>query len=194
MEESVNQRNKLKDLQKGCKSAFSFFYESHRSFLYANIYKWVRCHEISQEIFHDVFMVIWDRREQIDLDKSFKSYLFKIAQNQVMDYFKKIAADRRRLEGFKQNYANNTDLSTENTINYNDTQTYLNQILSKIPKKCREVYVLCKIEGYSHDEASKLLNISAATVNNHIVKASKIVKEHWSSGFYIYILFFLFFQ
>jgi RNA polymerase sigma-70 factor (ECF subfamily) len=111
-----------------------------------------------------------------------------------MDYFKKIAADRRRLEGFKQNYANNTDLSTENTINYNDTQTYLNQILSKIPKKCREVYVLCKIEGYSHDEASKLLNISAATVNNHIVKASKIVKEHWSSGFYIYILFFLFFQ
>jgi RNA polymerase sigma-70 factor (ECF subfamily) len=55
------------------------------------------------------------------------------------------------------------------------------------------VYVLCKLEGRSYQEVAKLLNISIATVNNHIVKATGIIKSNWKSDvFYLFIFFFIF--
>lgn len=185
---------RLIKLQQGCKSTFTYYYEYYRPFLYACIYKWVKSHEVAQEIFHDVFVSVWNRRELIDPEKSFKAFLYKIAQNQVLDYFRKLASDKRKLETFKKYYLKDLDLSTENVIAYNDTKSYLYQILNTIPEKCREVYVLCKIEGKSHDEVSKMLNISVATVNNHIVKATRIIKSSWKSGVYEFILFFLLFS
>lgn len=194
MVEQIDPKERLIDLRNGSKSAFTSFYEHYRPLLYASIYKWVKSHEVSQEIFHDVFVIVWNRREQIDLDKSFKAYLYKIAQNQVLDYFRKLASDRKKRELFKLNYAIHVDMSTEQTIAYNDTRSYLNEILTKIPEKCRAVYVLCKIEGRSHDEVAKLLNISVATVNNHMVKASKIIKSNWKSGVYSFTVFILLFS
>lgn len=194
MSDIAEEMEMLVELRGGSRSAFTYFYEKYRPFLYSNIYKWVKSHEVSQEIFHDTIVIVWNKKDEIDLDKSFKSYLYRIAQNLVWDYFKKIASDRNKIEAFKLNYATYIDHSTEQIIDYNDTKSYLNQILSKIPNKCREVYVLCKIEGMSHHEVSKLLNISMSTVNNHVVRASKIIKDHWKSDHYLFILFFSLFS
>jgi RNA polymerase sigma-70 factor (ECF subfamily) len=187
------EKERLLELVQGNKKAFELMYGFYRPQLYGYVFKMVRSHEVSQEIFQDIFIRIWKQREQIDVDQSFRSYLYTIAQNLVYDYFKKVASDRNKIEAFKLHYAKSSANNIEENIGFKEARDHLEDILSMIPEKCRQVYVLCKLEGRSYQEVAKLLNISMATVNNHIVKASSIIKNNWKSDvFYLFLFFFIF--
>ena len=170
----------LLQLAEGNQKVFEKIYYAYRTQLFGKILRQVKSTEIAQDILQDVFVKVWQNRAQIDASKNFKSYLYTIVQSAVYDYFRKIASDQAKSEQFvilsKGVYA--TDI--EDSVSYKEMEQHLNEILEIIPDRCREVYVLCKLEGRSYDEVSKLLNISTATVNNHIVKATSIIKSHWS--------------
>lgn len=180
-------------LIQGDKKAFELFYGFYRPQLYGYVFKLVRSHEVSQEIFQDIFIRLWKQREQIDPEQSIRSYLYTIAQNLVYDYYKKVASDRNKLETFKLYYATASENNIEELLAFKEVREHLDTILAIIPEKCRQVYVLCKLEGRSYQEVANLLNISISTVNNHIVKASSIIKNNWKSDvLYLFLFFFIF--
>ena len=185
---------KMVALAQGCRQAFESLYYFYRPQLYQWIYKLVRSHETSQELFQDVFVKIWNYREQLTGIESFKNYLYTITQNLVYDYYRKVAADRNKIESFKRNYVTLYCNDVEQQINFKETVAHFEDVLSLVPQKSRQVYVLCKLEGKSYKEVSKLLNISMSTVNNHIVKATNIIKNNWNSDVFGLMLFFLLFQ
>ena len=184
----------LEELSNGSRIAFESLYHLYRTQVYRLIYKLVRSHEVSQEILQDVFVKIWNQRTQLERIQSFRSYLYSIAQNLVYDYFRKVAADRAKIETFKTQYAVYSIEDVEQAINFKEVKAHLDEVLALIPEKCRQVYILCKLEGRSYQEVSKLLNISVATVNNHIVKATGIIKSNWRSDVFWLFLFFFIFQ
>ena len=74
------------------------FHELYNRFsvqLYANILRMVRDRDLAQEILQDVFVKVWEKRNLIDPEKSFTSYLFQIAKNQVYDHFRKLALSKK---------------------------------------------------------------------------------------------------
>jgi len=178
----------LVQLAEGNQKAFEKLYYNYRAQIFGRILKQVRSVEFAQDIVQDVFVKVWQNRAQIDVSKNFKSYLYTIAQSTVYDYFRKIASDQVKSEQLmilsKGKCAN--DIEAE--VSYKEMEKYLNDILDIIPERCREVYVLCKLEGRSYDEVSKLLNISTATINNHIVKATGIIKSHWNWNYCCFIM------
>lgn len=184
----------LEQLKSDCKTAFEKLYYFYQPKLSSFIYNWVKSEEVCEEILQEVFIQVWQYRFRLDLEKSFKSYIYKIAKNLIIDYFKSLSQSQKKLQEFKNHYFKQSENNIYHVIDYKETNRYLYEILNKIPVKCREVYVLCKLEGYSYEEVSKLLNISIATVNNHIVKASRIIKSHWISDVYLLFLFFSVFK
>ena len=42
------------------------------------------------------------------------------------------------------------------------------EAIARLPPRCRRVFVLAKVYGYSHREISKMLNIAVKTVENHV--------------------------
>ncbi|WP_400261157.1 RNA polymerase sigma factor [Sphingobacterium sp. SG20118] len=192
--EREEERIKVNELITGSKSAFEFLYHYYRPLIYTAIFKMIKSHELSQEIFQDVFVRIWGQRENLHPDKSFKAYIYMIAKNLIYDHFRQISADRVKLDTFKSFYLKTSSNDIETALDLKETQAYLDQILEMVPEKCRHVYVLCKLEGRSYEEVSKMLNISIATVNNHIVKATRIIKNNWKSDVYLLFLFFHIFK
>ncbi|MEJ5144483.1 MULTISPECIES: RNA polymerase sigma factor [unclassified Sphingobacterium] len=190
----VEERKRVKELIEGNTEAFEDLYHRYRPLIYTAIFKLIKSHELSQEIFQDVFVRIWNQRDRLDPDKSFKSYLYMIAQNLVYDHLRQLTANRKKLDTFKTYYLKTSGNDTENALDLKETQAYLDKILEQVPEKCRQVYILCKLEGRSYEDVSKLLNISIATVNSHIVKASRIIKKNWKSDYYTLILFFYIFK
>ncbi|WP_313265418.1 RNA polymerase sigma-70 factor [Sphingobacterium sp.] len=189
----AEEKERLIALIQGDKKAFELFYGFYRPQLYGYVFKLVRSHEVSQEIFQDIFIRLWKQREQIDPEQSIRSYLYTIAQNLVYDYYKKVASDRNKLETFKLYYATASENNIEELLAFKEVREHLDTILAIIPEKCRQVYVLCKLEGRSYQEVANLLNISISTVNNHIVKASSIIKNNWKSDvLYLFLFFFIF--
>jgi RNA polymerase sigma-70 factor (ECF subfamily) len=53
----------------------------------------------------------------------------------------------------------------------------LNESISNLPKKCKEVFILSKKDGLTNIEIAEYLNISIKTVESHITQAFKLLKK-----------------
>ncbi|PWS32864.1 RNA polymerase sigma factor [Pedobacter paludis] len=166
----------LLQLKNGNYSAFDLLYQRYSKMLYANILRLVKDSEMAKELLQDLFLKIWERRNAIDTTKSFKSFLFTIARNAVYDYFRKVSLDKKLMT---EMISRSVELysHTEEDISFKEKSACLAQAINTLPPQSRQVYQLCKIEGLSHEEISKQLGISISTINNHMVKANKLVKE-----------------
>jgi len=182
----------LAQLRGGSEKALGTLYKRHRERLYTSVRHLIKSHELAEEILQDVFVKVWLHREAIDLSKSFSAYLNTIARNAVYDCFRKIASDRAKVEQLALTMADHEPEAVESLIAWKEVQSHLDDILALLPEKCREVYVLCKIEGRSHEEVAKMLNLSKSTVSNHITKASRIVRANWNPEYLPFLLFSVF--
>ena len=174
---SCDEKELLIQLREGNEDAFDFFYQKHSSQIFRKLYKMTRVSSISEELLQDVFVKIWEKRHLIDPEKSFRSYLFQIAQNLVYDLYRKVARDERLQSEIKRSFVEFQYL-TEESIHLKDTQQIISQAIDTLPPQQKLVFTLCKIEGKSYDEVSTALGVSTSTINGHIVKATKSIKRY----------------
>ena len=168
----------LHRLKQGDEPAFKELYRLYSPRLYGNLLKLVKNETIARELLQDVFIRVWNHRHDIDPQRSFKAYCFRIAENLVTDFFRKAACDRK-LAAYLKAAATDFDVSTEQQIDYKESSHLLNQAIRLLPPQRRQVFELCKIEGRSYAEVSGLLGISTSTISDHIVKASRSIKEYF---------------
>jgi RNA polymerase sigma-70 factor (ECF subfamily) len=166
----------LSQLREGNTCAFERLYQMHSKALLSNIRHLVKNKEIASEILQDVYLKIWEGRASIDPDKSYKSFLYTIARNLVYDHFRRVALDERRRSELIRTAVQLYNHVEEQLIG-KESQVLLNDAVAQLPLQCRTVYTLSRLEGKSHQEISQLLNISPATVNNHIVKANREIRS-----------------
>jgi RNA polymerase sigma-70 factor (family 1) len=137
---------------------------------------------VAEEILQDVFVKIWEKREMLDNQKSFRSFLYTIAKNLVVDLFRRAALDRRMLEKF----------IIDNTEFYNpfegiddpeeESKAIVQTALDILPPQRKKIYMLVKLEGKSYGEVAELLGISTSTINDHVVKATKSLKAYFDQN------------
>ncbi|MEO6681748.1 MAG: RNA polymerase sigma-70 factor [Ginsengibacter sp.] len=168
---------KLLDLfSKGDQFAFEKIYNQYSSRLFGYLRKLVKSEEHASELLQEVFIKIWNNRKTIDPDLSFRSYLFRIAENTVYDFFRKVSRERKLQEELikinEEMYSH-----VEEAFFTKESQQFLQNVIDTLPPKRRQVFRLIKMEEYSYEEVSELLNISTSTISDHIVKANKFVEE-----------------
>ncbi len=171
----------LKLLNLGNHAAFEELYHRYSARISGAIFKIIKSEELTGEILQELFVKIWDKREHIEEGKSFKSYLFRIAQNLVMDHFRKVAIDNRYREHAIRNYTQVYEYTDEQEADA-QTKAELDKLLDCLPPKCKAVYILAKVDGCSHKEIADRLKISMPTVNNHLTKAHRLLKKHIAEG------------
>lgn len=167
--------NLLVELKQGNEPAFNLLYLSYAKTLYKRILAIVKDEAIAEELLQDLFLKIWQKRHYIDPQKSFKSFLYTVANNLVYDYLRKVASDKRIIKTLLVN-ATDYYLHIEEALDAKETGRKLQAAILKLPPQQKQVFILCKIEGKSYEEVSQILQISTATVNSHIVKSNRFVK------------------
>jgi len=185
---SFSDNEMLIRLKSGDKEAFDFFYKRHRGKIYGNILKLVKSTDIASDILQDVFIKVWNHAAGLDVEQSFEGYVVRIAQNSVYDFFRKASRQKKLEEKLIASSSVEDDQDIDAGVELEESIKLLDQEINLLPPKCREVFQLCKIEGKSYDEVALMLNISTATVNNHIVRATRILKSRLSQVDIILIL------
>lgn len=172
-----NEKDHLIQLREGNGQALDYFYHQYSLRIYRKILNMVKVEVVAEELLQDVFVKIWDRRHLIDIDKSFKAYLYTIAQNLVYDLYRKIARDEKLQKVIKNA---NSELYThiEEGIYLKESSEILNKAIDNLPTQQKLVFTLCKLEGKSYEDASEALGISTSTINGHIVKATRSIKGY----------------
>lgn len=75
-----------------------------------------------------------------------------------------------------------------------DLRTSINEAIAALPAKCREVFSLSYLQGFSHREISEQMGIAQSTVENHIYLALRQLRAKLSKSELILLLFFIFLQ
>ncbi len=179
--DEIGEQQKLEALKAGNQVAFSYFYHKYKLPLYSNILRLTKSHDLATELLQEVFVKLWQKRSFTDTEKDFRAYLYTIAQHTVYDFFRTASRQRKlREELIAANRTAPEYNPVDETLSYRESLEALHDGIAQLPPQCRHIFKLCKLEGMSHDEVASSLGISTATVNNHIVKATKILKRHLS--------------
>lgn len=162
-------------LQKGNVAAFDSLFEGYSPKLYGFAVKYFKSESDAEELVQEVFVKVWENRQTLKSELSFKSYLFTIALNQIRKHFNKKATSLRYLESLQ----NEPELSVNQAIQDDDYESaliHLNLIIEQMPPRRREIFTKSKLEGKSSKEIAAQLNISSGTVDNQVSEALRYIR------------------
>lgn len=172
----AEEKELLLRLRDGNEQAFEFLYHTYKRKLAGNLLRLLKSEELVEEVLQDLFLKIWDTRTAINPELSFRSYLYRVAQNMVYDLFRKSARDKRVADHLM---SASTELYShiEEDIFKKENLYLLQQTIDRLPPQRRLVFTLFKIEGKSYKEISEQLGISHSTINEHIQKSNHFLRQ-----------------
>ena len=129
--------------------------------------EYVLFEEDAENVVQDVFLLLWEKREVLDIQISLVSYLFSLVKNRSLDYLRhKVVAEEYKQElTFK--------LLALEQLNYTftseeDIEKVIANAIDKLPERCREIFLKSRIEGMKYREIADELDISMNTVENQM--------------------------
>lgn len=170
-------------------SAFDAIYERYCKRLYGFVFRYIKQEVDAEEIVQEVFIKIWESRKIIDSYSSFESFIFTIAYNSTISLLRKRVTEKKYLEQIKYRQQINNSEDIINEIHYNEMNERVKSLLNQLTPRQKEIFILSREEGLSHEEIAKKLNISSNTVKNHLVSALAYIKSHIDSSLIINLLF-----
>src|SRR5690554_6805393 len=90
----IDERELLIKLRDGDHSAFEKLYTHYSPVITAHLIHLLKSMDLAEEVAQDTFISVWEHRENIDSEKSFKSYLYKIATNKTYNLFCRASYDK----------------------------------------------------------------------------------------------------
>ena len=112
-----------------------------------------------------------------------RAFLFGVAKNVAR---KALDKKSKSLINFIEDYSDEEYLSNEVPVEkqLDDKQKMVIfwEAVSELPLQCQRVFVLKKVQGYSHKEIAKQLDISVSTVEKHVAQGLKRSSEYMESN------------
>jgi RNA polymerase sigma-70 factor (family 1) len=159
------------------KKVFEIIYKTHYQQLFSIAYRYAGAQEAAEEIVHDVFLTIWNKAEDLKIQHSLKSYLFKAVINTSLNYIKKEKLNtEKRLKYMAEQQEYDYDGSPNNTEEA--LLIGLEQALKSLPEKCKNVMYLSRFGKLKQQEIAEQMNISIKTVKNHLTYGFQKLREH----------------
>lgn len=124
----------------------------------------------AEDIVQNVFVNVWNHIQQGYEPENLKSYLYRAVRNASLKFlFKEEKNTEEDIE--------NAEDVTEEAVDTSERDARLWQAVNALPPKCREVFLMSKRDNYSYKEIAEALGISVKTVENHLTKAMKSLRE-----------------
>lgn len=174
-----NDEDLMRFFIKGDKKAFEQIYARYESFVVNFFYRrlW-NDSEKAEDFAHDLFTKIIDKPDSFDPSRTFKTWLFSVANNMCKNEYKK--QEVRKPTGY--DLPEGMDSKDENPLqdveidksNFNEA---LKKELDKLNDKHREVFMLRHFEGLSLNEIGEALEINTGTVKSRLHLATKTLAD-----------------
>ncbi|WP_294549776.1 RNA polymerase sigma-70 factor [uncultured Bacteroides sp.] len=136
---------------------FSELYLTYYSKLVRFAKEFVIQEEDAENITQDVFTILWEKRDFIAHIDNMNAYLFRLVRNRCLDYLRHKVFEQKYVESVQTSYE--VDVAEDN-----DTEILIRAAINSLPKRCRDIFLLSRVEGLKYKEISEQLGISVNTV------------------------------
>jgi RNA polymerase sigma-70 factor (ECF subfamily) len=162
--------------EKGDKAAYEELYNRYWKKLLVQAFIKLKTEIEAEEVVQDVFLDLWERKESIEIRKTFHTYMAACVKYQILT---RLALQRKHATFEREARLTVTEgvNLTEDWLDYETTRRQLEETVQCLPEKCQLVFRLSREEGYSQKEIADTLGISTKTVETHLGKALKVIRS-----------------
>jgi len=129
-----------------------------------------------EEIVQEVFLNIWEQRCDFYSKENIRAYLYKAVKNRAINYHKHLAVRLKTVEDIKLLFMHKYD-DVEKNFDGEELLQVLDKAVQTLPKRCKEVFVLTKINELSYKETAEIMGISIKTVEIQLSIAVKKLRK-----------------
>lgn len=181
-------------LNKDDHASFRKLFERYGEALFQFSLSYLKSKEAAEDTVQEVFIKIWDNRKKIKNDTSFKSYLFTIGLNEIRKNFNNLSRRKKLQHSIIVESSDNRVLFEESN-EFSLLIRRMEDLISEMPPKRREVFIKKKIEEKSLKVIAEEMDITTKTVEYHITEAMKFLKNEFKKlkdrGFDFILLLFM---
>lgn len=164
-------------LREGNHLAFDTLFELYFDRLFRFTVSIIKNKNDAEEIVHDVFVKVWDKRSSINTYYSFKSYLFSITYHMMISFLRKQKNNESGLDEGVDNIPDSADSAADTQLLYKEQLAMIDQLINEMPYMRRKIFRMSRYEGLSYAEIAMKFGISKNTVENHIASALKYLRK-----------------
>lgn len=165
-------------MRAGDVSAFDSLYWRYYQVVYRNILKLTKDPLVSEDILQEVFIRLWEKRQDINFEQPVVNWIFVISFNLSIDYTRK----KLREQELHRKLLADTNTIPQNGSVYEDYYQLLKRAIEQLSPQKQRIVKLCKLEGMTYEEAAAEMKISRHTVKEYLSAAmaslSEYVRQH----------------
>lgn len=169
----INEKNIVKRLVSGDKSAFESIYNRYSKDLFYYAMGFIKNKDVAEDVVQEAFVFLWRNHQNISLKYPVLGYLQKIVKNACLNYFRHLNVEKKYEESFKGDEIFSEEERTELFELISEVKIAIN----KLPEQCRKIFVLSCVEGLKYGEVAEDVGVSINTVKSQVKIAYKKIRE-----------------
>lgn len=162
-------------LQTGEHAVLEELFQAHYQMVCKTIHRFIKDKSLVEDLAQEVFIRLWQKRNQLNVTQSFAAYIRRMAINEALGHIRK--SKRYQIEEFDTKQHQGTGNGTEELYLYGELKDNINQAIDTLPPRCKLIFQLSRFEDMTYKEIAQKLEISIKTVENQMGKALKILRE-----------------
>jgi len=141
----------------------------------------------AEDIVQQVFVSLWEKRDQLDIQTSIRAVLYKSVQNACLNKIKHLKVRTIYADEVKATavYEDSSD-----SVQAAELNERIQQAMESMPEQCGRIFKMSRFEQLRYQEIADQLGLSVKTIENQMGKALKIVREELKDYLPLLILFF----
>lgn len=168
--------DQMQKIRQGDLAAFEQVFREQYEALFRFAYRFVQNREEAEEVVQDVFVILWEKRQGLEIKTSLSAYLYAAVRNRALNVVK--SAYRRRVSSLE---SIELEESLTEPVQANPDQSELIALAQRgvesLPEKCRLIFTLSRQAGLTYNEIAEELGVSKETVKSQIKIALKKLRE-----------------
>ncbi|MGD9929180.1 MAG: RNA polymerase sigma factor [Mangrovibacterium sp.] len=162
-------------LQQGDQFAFEVLFYKYKNKLKGFVAKLAPPQVDPEEIVQKVFIKIWLQKEKLDPEKSFSSFLYTIAKNELIDQLRSSINKKTYLMG--DELLADLNVSDPAGVSFQEEmEQTVTMLIGKLPERRRKIFELSRYQGFSYKQIASELGISENTVDTQIRLALNFIR------------------
>jgi RNA polymerase sigma-70 factor, ECF subfamily len=162
-------------LRSGDSDAFAFLYDQYVRRIYRFVMVKVSNKQVTEDLTQDIFLKTWQHIVDKKQIKSFQAFIFRIARNTVIDYYRQSQHQEVSLDYVPETAEANKDLNTN--VDQNIDKENLLKRLRKLKPEYQEILLLRYLEDLSIEEIAEILQKDKNNIRVLLHRALSKLKE-----------------
>lgn len=174
--ETATDSQLLELIRKDDRVAFTELYNRYWDKLFTVAMHRLNDEHEAEEVVQEVFLSVWQRRSTIELTHSLNTYLSVAVKYRIINHLDKQFRKKQHIDHLTIHAPRELD-STSQWLSEKELRTQLEQSISRLPEKCRIVFLLSREQNKTNAEIAAELNIAEKTVEAHMTKALSTLRQ-----------------